>query len=354
MSAPDFSGAAVRVAPQQVAVTDHAHSARSRRGLTAGEEIGARYRLQEVVGVGGMATVWRARDERLERPVALKVIADALTEDAVAVARFAREARTQVKIRHANIVRVHDYDLAARQPYIVMDYIAGATLSERLDRAPLEPCAIKALARELLAAVAAVHDHGVLHRDIKPANVLFDSDGHARLTDFGLAQLEGQITHSDEVVGTLRFLAPELLQGSPATRQSDLFGLGVLLRTVAGATELHPATGLTPVPDSPQHVADLIEQLTRVSPHDRPRDAHAALAQIDTAAISARTRAGSTPSRASVRAAPESSCMTTLWSSSSAVNSFESPAAACVSARSRIRRASGDTSVAAPARSLFA
>jgi serine/threonine-protein kinase len=152
-----------------------------------------------------------------------------------------------------------------------MEHIPGATLSERLDRGGFTPAAIKTLARELLSAIACVHDHGVLHRDIKPANVLLDSDGSARLTDFGLARLEAssQITQPGEVVGTLRFLAPELLDGSPSTRQSDLYALGVLLRTAVGESE------------SPPEVQELITQLTEVSPHARPRDAHAALAQLD-------------------------------------------------------------------------
>ena len=235
--------------------------------LRTGEVIGARYRLDGVAGAGGMATVWRAYDERLQRPVAIKVISDALATNPAAVARFAREARTHARIQHPNLVQVYDYSVTASQPYLVMEYISGCTLSERLDRGGLADAELHALATELLSAVACVHNHNVLHRDIKTGNVMLDKDGHARLTDFGLARLEDatQITRANEVVGTLRFLAPELIEGEPASRQSDLYALGVLLRTASGEEKA---------------AAPLQELITWLTQHDagaRPRDAHAAL-----------------------------------------------------------------------------
>ena len=158
--------------------------------LTAGDQITARYRLEAVAGTGGMATVWRAHDELLQRPVAIKVMSDTLAANAAAVRRFAREARTHANIQHPNLVQVYDYSATAPQPYLVMEYIDGATLSQRLDRDGFSATAIQTLARELLSALACVHDHGVLHRDIKPANILLGDDNRARLTDFGLARLD--------------------------------------------------------------------------------------------------------------------------------------------------------------------
>ncbi|MGH2836650.1 MAG: serine/threonine-protein kinase [Solirubrobacteraceae bacterium] len=238
--------------------------------LRSGEVIGARYRLEGVAGVGGMATVWRAYDERLQRPVAIKVISDALATNPVAVARFAREARTHARIQHPNLVQVYDYSVTASQPYLVMEYIDGCTLSERLDRGEFSDAEIHALAAELLSAIACVHNHGVLHRDIKTGNVLLDRDGHARLTDFGLARLEDstQITRPNEVVGTLRFLAPELIEGKPASRQSDLYALGLLLRTASGDADPTPP------------LETLITWLTQREPDARPNDTHAALAML--------------------------------------------------------------------------
>jgi serine/threonine protein kinase len=237
--------------------------------LQSGGLIGSRYRLEGVAGAGGMATVWRAYDERLQRPVAIKVISDELSTNPAALARFAREARTHARIQHPNLVQVYDYSVTAAQPYLVMEYINGCTLSERLDRG-FTAAALRALALELLSAIACVHNHGVLHRDIKTGNVLIDNDGHARLTDFGLARLEDstQITRTNEVVGTLRFLAPELIEGKPASRQSDLYALGVLLRTVTRDAEIDP-----PLPR-------LITWLTEPDPSARPSDAQAVLTAL--------------------------------------------------------------------------
>lgn len=238
--------------------------------LRAGELIGARYRLDGVAGAGGMATVWRAYDERLQRPVAIKVISDALATNPAAVARFAREARTHARIQHPNLVQVYDYSVTASQPYLVMEYISGCTLSERLDQGDFSDAEVHALATELLSAIACVHSHGVLHRDIKTGNVLLDKNGHARLTDFGLARLEDatQITRPNEVVGTLRFLAPELIEGRPASRQSDLYALGVLLRTASGDEAAEPK------------LRELIAWMTQHDPGARPSDAHAVLAAL--------------------------------------------------------------------------
>ncbi len=237
------------------------------RPLSPGQLIGTRYRLDRIAGAGGMATVWRAHDERLQRPVAIKVISDALAASPAAITRFAREARTHAGIQHPNLVQVYDYSVAADQPYLVMEYVDGATLSECLDRRGLTAATIQTLALELLSAIACVHDHGVLHRDIKCGNVLLDGQGHARLTDFGLAHLEDSthIARPNQVVGTLRFLAPELIQGQPASRQSDLFALGVLLRTAAKHAGPEP------------RLAKLTSWLTQHDPWARPADAHGAL-----------------------------------------------------------------------------
>ncbi len=239
--------------------------------LGPGRLIGARYRLELVAGAGGMATVWCATDERLQRPVAIKVISQELAANPVAVTRFAREARTHAGIQHPNLVQVYDYSVTAARPYLVMEYIDGTTLSERLDLDGFTAVEIQTLAAELLAALASIHDHGVLHGDIKSANVLLDREGHAHLTDLGLARLEDSAPArgADEtIVGTLRFLAPELLEGEPASRQSDLFALGVLLRSAAAGVVAHP------------QLSRVITWLTQPDPRARPSDARAALVAL--------------------------------------------------------------------------
>ena len=242
----------------------------SRNRFRSGGLVGSRYRLEGLAGSGGMAAVWLAHDTRLQRPVAIKVIADALVGNPAALARFAHEARTHAGIQHPNLVRLYDYSVTSAPPYLVMEFVNGCTLSLHLDRRAMTPAAIRTLATELLSAVACVHDHGILHRDIKCGNVLMDDAGHARLTDFGLARFEHspQITRANEVVGTLRFLAPELIEGKPATRQSDLYALGILLRTTARQTAL------------PDPLPRLIRWLTESDANARPNDAHAVLAVL--------------------------------------------------------------------------
>ena len=198
------------------------------------------------------------------------MISDALVSSTPAVARFAREARTHARIQHPNLVRLYDYSAGGKLPYLVMEYVNGCTLSERLDRGGFSETQLHVLATELLSAVACVHAHGVLHRDIKSGNVLLDADGHAHLADFGLAHLE-DATHNTRphaVVGTLRFLAPELIEGRPPSRQSDLYALGVLLRTACGDT--WPETSLRRV----------ITWLTEHDPDARAGDARMVLAAM--------------------------------------------------------------------------
>ncbi|HET8976889.1 MAG TPA: serine/threonine-protein kinase [Solirubrobacteraceae bacterium] len=250
--------------------------------VTLGE---GRYRLQQRLGAGGMASVWLASDERLGRSVAIKIVADTLADDERWVTRFNREARAAAALSHRGVVHVFDYGVEDGRPYLVMEYVRGGTLAEPLaasrgssgdgrrpdaQRSPIEPIQ---LARELLEAVGAVHAAGILHRDIKPANLLIDDHGHVRLTDFGIAQAQDStgLTRTGMVIGTLRYLAPEVAAGHPATVQSDLYSAGVVIRQVAGE------------PPPPRLVA-LIDALVAEDPGDRPESARAALALLQQAA----------------------------------------------------------------------
>jgi serine/threonine protein kinase len=246
---------------------------RVQAALGGGERLGERYRLERLIGSGGMATVWRARDERLHRTVAVKVISDALAADPSWRTRFAREARTAASISHPNLVSIFDFDSGAARPYLVMEHIPGGTLAQRAAQGPLAPSEIERLASELLSAIACVHRAGILHRDIKPANVLLDRDGHARLTDFGIARLEDGtcVTQPGQVLGTLRYLAPELVRGAPPSRAADLFALGVLLRELPVAGELRPES------------AEALAALSAPEECDRPARAEDVLARLDSA-----------------------------------------------------------------------
>ncbi|HEX4718119.1 MAG TPA: serine/threonine-protein kinase, partial [Thermoleophilaceae bacterium] len=223
-----------------------------------------RYRLDEVIGRGGMAIVWRASDLQLERDVAIKIISDVLADDPRFVARFEREARLAAGLNHPNLVKIFDFSGEDERPCLVMEYVPGGTLVQARGRA----LDVAALARDLLDAVAHIHAAGILHRDIKPANVLLGNDGSPRLTDFGIARGEetSSLTQTGQVLGTLRYIAPEVAEGQPATPQSDVYSLGVLLGELANA---------------PEDVARLARRMAGRDPAERPRSAVEALAELD-------------------------------------------------------------------------
>jgi serine/threonine protein kinase len=235
---------------------------------------GRRYELIERLAGGGMATVWLAQDTRLGRRVAVKVISDALAAQAPYVERFRREARIAAGLSHPNLVKVYDFGSDGERPFLVMEYIEGVALGQGAAGGPASgpPVDSEALARELLDALAHIHAAGIVHRDVKPANVLVGPDGRARLTDFGIALAEGStgLTETGQVIGTLKYLAPEVASGRPATPQSDLYSLGVLLSEVASG-------------DKPPGLARLIERLTAADPAQRPPSAAQALSALDAA-----------------------------------------------------------------------
>jgi eukaryotic-like serine/threonine-protein kinase len=239
--------------------------------VAAGSSFGehGRYHLEKVLGTGGMASVWLATDARLQRPVAIKILSDALALDADFVRRFEREARVAASLSHAHLVDVFDFSVQGLRPYLVMEYVAGGTLADRLrdQRGTWDP---EVLFRELLEAVAYIHDAGIIHRDIKPANVLIGADGRARVTDFGIARPSAAtgITNPGLVLGTARYVAPEVLRGQPADKRSDLYACGVLLRESlgdTGAAKLHR----------------LADRLTAETPEMRPASATAVLEILD-------------------------------------------------------------------------
>ncbi len=231
-----------------------------------GTEIDDRYRLEEPVGRGGMATVWRARDLRLGRDVAIKVIAETRFDEPGFVERFEREAQIAARLSHPNLVGVHDLGFIEDRPYLVMEFIDGETLSRRLERAPESVDEVE-LARTLLGVLAAIHDQGIVHRDVKPANVLYQDDGRIRLTDFGIARIIGtsSITATNEVIGTVKYMAPEVRDGTPPSPEADLYALGVLL------TECGAMNG---------PLRDLARKLRHPDASCRPANARVALASI--------------------------------------------------------------------------
>ncbi|MFD3929085.1 serine/threonine-protein kinase [Streptomyces sp. NPDC058614] len=198
--------------------------------------IAGRYRLLSPVGEGGMGTVWRARDEVLQREVAVKEVRAPAGIPAHDVdrmyARLEREAWAAARISNRNVVTVYDVATEDGRPWIVMELIRGLALSDLLDaEGPVPPQRAAHIGAEVLAALRAAHEAGVLHRDVKPGNVLISNDGRIVLTDFGIAMVEGSsaLTMTGEVIGSPEFLAPERALGRTPGPESDLWSLGVLL-----------------------------------------------------------------------------------------------------------------------------
>ncbi|MEU9628169.1 serine/threonine-protein kinase [Streptomyces luteogriseus] len=215
--------------------------------------VAGRYRLAESIGSGGMGRVWRAHDEVLHRSVAIKELTAALyvseSEQAILLARTRAEARAAARINHSAVVTVHDVLEHDGRPWIVMELVEGRSLADAVkEEGRVEPREAARIGLWVLRALRAAHTAGVLHRDIKPGNVLLGRDGRVLLTDFGIAQIEGDttITRTGEVVGSVDYLAPERVRGNDPGPSSDLWALGATLYTaVEGRSPFRRTTPLT-------------------------------------------------------------------------------------------------------------
>ena len=218
-------------------------------------KVGGRYRLDALLGEGGMARVFDSFDERLERPVAVKILRPETEALPGMRKRFQQEARISARLVHPNIVAVLDYGEDGAASYLVMERLPGRTLRDEMTRGPMPPERLAALMTDTLQALAAAHGFGVLHRDIKPSNILLDGDGHARITDFGIAKSFDAMDASDAtsdmtmtgvVLGTPGYLAPERRLGHPATVQSDLYSVGAVMVEALSGRRLMPGDDRSP------------------------------------------------------------------------------------------------------------
>ncbi|MGO9489885.1 MAG: protein kinase domain-containing protein [Solirubrobacteraceae bacterium] len=235
---------------------------------TLGTLIGGRYRLDAVIGRGGMSTVYRAFDTVLERPVAIKLMHREITTDSDQLERFRREARSVAQLNHPHVVSVIDAGEepspdgehpAGGTPYIVLEFVDGETLKSIIRReGPLEIPQALAYSIEIARALGAAHEHRIVHRDVKPQNILIDPEGGAKITDFGIARSlsEEGLTMAGRVLGTTDYVSPEQALGQPVTPQSDLYSLGVVLyEMLTGDVPFH---GDSPVAVAMKHVREQV------------------------------------------------------------------------------------------------
>ncbi|HEY6597334.1 MAG TPA: serine/threonine-protein kinase, partial [Asanoa sp.] len=246
--------------------------------LSAGLRLHDRYVLVERIGVGGMAEVWRADDEVLDRPVAVKVLDAAVGSDATIRIATHREARAAARLNHPHITRVYDYGEAAlpggtMAPYLVMELLDGKSLAERLASGPVPWPEAARIAAQVAAGLAAAHASGIVHCDIKPGNVMLTPSG-GKILDFGVASLAGRPDTTGELIyGTPGYLPPERMAGAPPQPAGDVYALGVLLaEMVTGRQpEREPAPLRFPAgPGLPPALARLGSACLATDPADRP------------------------------------------------------------------------------------
>jgi predicted Ser/Thr protein kinase len=282
-----------------------------------GTVLSGRYRLEAKLGSGGMSTVYLARDTTLDRSVALKVMHREMSEQADQLERFRQEARAVAKLSHPNVVAVIDAGEDGGHPYIVFEYVEGETLKQRINRiGALDAQEALAYAIEIARGLTVAHARRLVHRDIKPQNVLIDSEGRAKLTDFGISrQLEQDgMTATGRVLGTTDYVAPEQAMGHPVDQRSDIYSLGVVLYEMligqvpfhadsqVGVAMKHVNEGMPDVqtrrPDLSAAAALVVERATAKDPAQRYQDVGEMIDDLSTALEVEAARAGSTTGEA--------------------------------------------------------
>jgi serine/threonine-protein kinase len=262
-----------------------------------GQVLDGRYRVEARIAVGGMATVYRAVDTRLDRVLALKVMHPTLAADGSFVERFIREAKSVARLSHPNVVGVYDQGTDGSYVYLAMEYVAGCTLRDVLrERGALQPRAALDILEPILAALGAAHRAGFVHRDMKPENVLIGDDGRVKVADFGLVRSVDTVTSTTgTVLGTVAYLAPEQLEHGTTDTRVDVYACGVMLYEMLTGGKPHggdtPAQVLyhalnddvpppsAAVPGLPYELDELVASATARHPELRPYDAVALLAQ---------------------------------------------------------------------------
>ena len=265
-----------------------------------GKSLGG-FRIVEKIGAGGMATVFKAYQSTLDRYIAIKVLPAYHARDPIFVKRFVQEARSVARLAHPNIVQIHDFDEQDGYTYIVMEYVDGGTLKDRLKK-PLSVTEAADFIIQAAEGLDCAHRNGIIHRDVKPANMLLRKDGHLLLSDFGIAKiLEGttNLTRVGTGIGTPQYMSPEQGMGQAVDRRSDIYSLGIvffhcltgrvpftadspLTITVKHMNEPLPIDMLT-VEGVPQPIIQVVQKMTAKQPHERYQSAEALIDALTSA-----------------------------------------------------------------------
>ena len=273
--------------------------------VAAGRLVGGRYQIERLLGSGGMATVWRGRDLRLDRPVAVKELSGEGLRQPSALQRFEREALAVGRLSHPNIVSVHDFGTQDGEPYLVMELAEGPTVASLLADGPLPVVDALAVAAQVCDGLSAAHAAGIVHRDVKPANLIVTATGVVKICDFGVARLldtagQANLTGPATAMGSPSYMAPEQINAGPPDPRTDLYALGCTMYAMLtgdppftaggslGIVQQHMTTPPQPLrgrrPEIPAKVEALVTDLLAKRPEQRPPDAAVARARIAAAA----------------------------------------------------------------------
>ncbi|MBQ6131107.1 MAG: Stk1 family PASTA domain-containing Ser/Thr kinase [Selenomonadaceae bacterium] len=219
--------------------------------------LSGRYELEEKIGSGGMAEVYKAHDRLLARPVAIKILHAEYRSDMEFIERFHREAKSAARLSHPNIVSIYDVGVAGNDHYIVMEYVQSSTLKKKIqDEGPLDLLTAVSIAKDIANGLTHAHANNIVHCDIKPHNILMTEDGRAKITDFGIARAvtESTLTYGGSVIGSVHYFSPEQARGGSITPKSDVYSLGIVLYEML--TNRLPFTGENPVAIAMKHIEE--------------------------------------------------------------------------------------------------